>query len=205
VTVYGPALLPEFGEIGGPDSEVVDQFERVTSLAAPAREFPSVLWQAVENRASSDAERRTRRREKSEPRVVLRDGDASGRLLVGCLPSIRTLIGTPWEPDWTGSLLVIETPESPYDPSWADADLTHLRNGGILGSIAALAVGRTDGWSEAERAQLHGCVLDACRGYDYPVIAGIECSHAAPLLALPIGVLARLVDDQLVIEEAAVT
>jgi muramoyltetrapeptide carboxypeptidase LdcA involved in peptidoglycan recycling len=205
VTVYGPALLPEFGEIGGPDSEVVDQFERVTSLAAPAGAFPSVAWQAVEDRASSDAGRRARRREEPEPRLVLRRGDASGRLLVGCLPSIRTLIGTPWEPDWSGSLLVIETPESPYDAAWADADLTHLRNAGILGSITALAVGRTDGWSEVERAQLQTCVLEACRDYDYPVITGIECSHAAPLLALPIGVLARLVDDQLIIEEAAVT
>jgi muramoyltetrapeptide carboxypeptidase LdcA involved in peptidoglycan recycling len=60
------------------------------------------------------------------------------------------------------------------------------------------------GWSEAERAQLHTCVLEACGDYGYPVIAGIECSHAAPLLALPIGVLARLVDDQLIVEEAAV-
>jgi muramoyltetrapeptide carboxypeptidase len=196
--------LPEFGEIGGPDPEVVDQFERVTSSTAPAGTLPSIPWQAVENRAVSDAEGRGRRRTNGEPRLILRGGAASGRLLVGCLPSIRTLIGTPWEPDWSGSLLVIETPESPYDPAWADADLTHLRNAGILASIGALAIGRTDGWSQPERAQLHACVLEACRDYDYPVIAGSECSHAAPLLALPIGVAARLVDDQLIIEEAAV-
>ena len=30
VTVYGPALLPEFGEMGGPDAEVVKQFTRLT-------------------------------------------------------------------------------------------------------------------------------------------------------------------------------
>jgi muramoyltetrapeptide carboxypeptidase LdcA involved in peptidoglycan recycling len=92
---------------------------------------------------------------------------------------------------------VIETPEAPYDPSWADADLTHLRNAGVLAGVAGLAVGRTDGWSEAERKQLHVSVLEACR-------AGVECSHAAPLLALPIGVAATLVGDQLIIEEAAV-
>jgi muramoyltetrapeptide carboxypeptidase len=204
VTIYGPALLPEFGEIGGPDPEVVDWFERLTSSTAPVGTLPRIPWQAVEDRAVSDAEGRVRRRTNPEPHLIVRGGAANGRLLVGCLPSIRTLVGTPWEPDWNGSLLVIETPESPYDPAWADADLTHLRNAGILASITGLAVGRTDGWSEAERAQLHACVLDSCRDYDYPVIAGIECSHAAPLLALPIGVAARLVGDQLIIEEAAV-
>jgi len=65
-------------------------------------------------------------------------------------------------------------------------------------------VGRTDGWSEAEREQLHACVLEAARDYQYPVIAGVECSHAAPLLALPIGVAGRLVGDDLTIEESAV-
>jgi muramoyltetrapeptide carboxypeptidase len=45
VTVYGPALLPEFGEIGGPGAEVVDWFERVTS-PEPAGELPSIPWQA---------------------------------------------------------------------------------------------------------------------------------------------------------------
>jgi muramoyltetrapeptide carboxypeptidase LdcA involved in peptidoglycan recycling len=204
VTIYGPALLPEFGEIAGPDPEVVDWFERVASSTVPAGALPRIPWQAVEDRAVSDAEGRARRRKNPEPRLILRGGAAQGRLLVGCLPSIRTLIGTPWEPDWKGALLVIETPESPYDPAWADADLAHLRNAGILASIAGLAVGRTDGWSQAEQAQLHACVLDSCRDYDYPVVAGIECSHAAPLLALPIGVAARLDGDQLIIEEAAV-
>jgi muramoyltetrapeptide carboxypeptidase len=180
VTVYGPALLPEFGEIGGPDEEVVEQFERITSRKEAAGALPSISWQAVEDRAASDAEGRARRRVDPEPRLILRAGRASGKLLAGCLPSIRTLIGTPWEPDWLGSLLVIETPESPYDPSLADADLTHLRNAGVLAGVAGLAVGRTDGWNETEREQLHVSVLEACRDYEYPVIAGVECSHAAP-------------------------
>jgi muramoyltetrapeptide carboxypeptidase len=152
VTFYGPALLPEFGEIGGPDHEVVEQFQRVTGRTVPP----------------------------------------------GALPSV------PWQPEYIGPILVVEVPEDPYDVEQADADLTHLRNAGLLAGLAAFVIGRTPGWDEDRIAQLHACVLDAVGGYDFPVLAGVECTHSAPLLTLPIGVLATVDDEELVVEEAAV-
>jgi muramoyltetrapeptide carboxypeptidase len=205
VTFYGPALLPEFGEIGGPDREVVEHFQRVVGRAIPPGLVPSVPWQAVEDRAATDAEGRPRSRREGEPRVALRRGRASGRLQVGCLPSSRALIGTPWQPEYLGRILVVEVPEDPYDVEQADADLTHLRNAGLLAALAAFVIGRTPGWDEDQIAQLHACVLDAVDRYDYPVLAGVECTHSAPLLTLPIGVLARVDDEELVVEEAAVS
>jgi muramoyltetrapeptide carboxypeptidase LdcA involved in peptidoglycan recycling len=204
VTFYGPALLPEFGEIGGPDREVVEQFQRVTGRALPPGPVPSVPWQAVEDRPASDAEARPRARRAGEPRISLRPGRASGRLQVGCLPTSRALIGTPWQPDYIGRVLVAEVPEDPYDVEQADADLAHLRNAGLLAGLAAFVIGRTPGWGEDRIAQLHACVLEAVGGYDFPVLAGVECTHSAPLLTLPIGVLATVVDEELVVEEAAV-
>lgn len=66
--------------------------------------------------------------------------------------------------------------------------------------------GRSDpGWDDSQIAQLHACVLDAVAGYDYPVLAGVECTHSAPLLTLPIGVLATVDDEELAVEEAAVS
>lgn len=203
-TIYGPALLPEFGEIGGPDAEVVDWFLRVVTRPEPAGPLPVVPWQATESRIVTDAEGRPRRREPGEPRRALRPGVATGTLLPGCLPTIRSLIGTPWEPDWQGVVLHIEPPEEPYDVRQADADLTHLRNVGVLDRLAALTVGRTDGFSERERQLLDHCVLDAVAGFDYPVLAGVECAHAAPMLALPVGVGATVAGTDLIIEEAAV-
>jgi muramoyltetrapeptide carboxypeptidase len=204
VTFYGPALLPEFGEVGGPDAEVVDQFQRVVGNPGPAGALPRVGWQTWEDRAATDAENRPRQRRAGEPRIVLRSGGAAGRLLVGCLPTVRTLTGTEWEPDWEGAILVVEAPEAPYDPEWADADLTHLRNAGVLSKLAALVIGRTDGWTERQREQLHKCVLDAARDTDYPILGGVECSHSAPLLTLPIGARAELHSEEIVIVEPAV-
>jgi muramoyltetrapeptide carboxypeptidase len=204
ITFYGPALLPEFGEIGGPDREVVEQFQRVTGRAVPPGPVPSVPWQAVEDRPSTDAEGRPRARRAGEPRIALRPGRASGRLQVGCLPTSRALIGTPWQPEYIGRVLVVEVPEDPYDVEQADADLTHLRNAGLLAGLAAFVIGRTPGWDEDRIAKLHACVLEAVGGYDFPVLAGVECTHSAPLLTLPIGVLATVDDEELVLEEAAV-
>ena len=42
VTFYGPALVPEFGEPGGPDPEVVDHWCKVTGLTEPAGALPRV-------------------------------------------------------------------------------------------------------------------------------------------------------------------
>lgn len=204
VTFYGAALLPEFGEVGGPDPEVVEGFRRAAGVAEAAGAVPRVAWQATEPRQVSDREGRPRVRHPGEPRIALRPGRASGRLLPGCLPSLRALVGTPWQPEYTGRVLLVETPEAPYEPESADADLTHLRNAGLLRGLAALVVGRTDGWTAAEVSQLHECVLDAVRGYGYPVLAGVECGHSAPLLTLPVGVEATVDSEELVIDEPAV-
>ncbi len=204
VTFYGPSLLPELGEIGGPDAEVVDHFQRVLGRAEPAGAVPQIPWQATEDRAVTDRAGRARERHAGEPRRILRPGSGAGPLLAGCLPSVRTLIGTPWQPDYSGRVLVLETPEAPYDAEEADAELTHLRNAGLLADLAALVVGRTEGWAPADVGALHACALDAARGYDYPVLAGVESSHSAPMMTLPIGVAARVERTELVIAGPAV-
>ncbi len=204
VTFYGPALIPELGEVGGPDAEVVEHLQRVLTRQEPAGPLPAIDWQAVEPRGPADREGRPRRRVPGEARIVLRGGSGEGPLLPGCLPSLRHLVGTPWQPECAGRVLVVETPEAPYCVEDADADLTHLRNAGLLRDLAALVVGRTDGWPPDRVRQLHACAVDAARGTTYPVLAGVECTHSAPLLTLPIGVRARVRNTDLILLEAAV-
>lgn len=203
VTFYGPAIIPEFGEYGGPDSEVIDQLTRIATRRDTPWVFPHVDWQAVESREKSDAELRGRRREVGEPRVCLRPGTATGPLFAGCLPSLRELIGTPWQPAYDGCLLLVDLPGEPYDVAAADADLNFLRNAGIIGRIKALLIGRANGWTADELAQLYFCVLDATKGHKLPVLAGLECSHAAPLLAVAIGPICTVADLELILQEPA--
>jgi len=205
VTFYGPALLPEFGEVGGPDVEVVAHWQRTLGDAEPPGAVPRTDWQSVEFRGDSDAENRPRSRISGEPRLVLRAGSAQGPLLPACLPSMSNLIGTDFEVETSGKILVLETPEAPYDPELADADLAHLRLAGSLDTLAGLVIGRTDGWSAVQLEQFHESVLDTVRHTTYPVVAGVECTHSAPLMTLPIGVKGEISGDDLIVTESAVT
>ena len=204
VTFYGPALIPEFGEVGGPDVEVADHFRTVLGQAAAPGWLPAIDWQATEDRRTSDAEQRPRTKHAGEPRTVLRGGTGTGPLLAGCLPSVRALVGTPWQPDYRGRVLALEPPEAPYAPEDADADLTHLRNTGLLDDLAALVIGRTDGWPADQVDTFHALVRDAVSGTAYPVLGGVECGHSAPLLTLPLGVQATVSGTDLTIDEPAV-
>ena len=205
VTFYGPALVPEFGEPEGPDHEVVAHWQRVIGSSERLGLLPSVAWQSGESRVESDPEGRNMRRRKPEPRVSLRAGEASGPLLAACLPSMMHLAGTPWWPDVRGRILVVECPEEPYDVAWADANMTQLRNMGVFDEVAGLVIGRTDNWSAADVGLLHHVVLEPARGYSFPVLAGVEVSHSAPLLTIPIGVPGTMSGLDLSIDEPAVS
>lgn len=205
VTFYGPALVPEFGEPEGPFPETIAHWRRVTGSTAPTGRLPRVDWQSGESRIEADRHGRNMRPGGAERRRELRPGRASGPLLAACLPTMLRLAGTPWWPDTEGRILILEPSEEPYDLSWADADFTQLRNMGVLEGLAGLAVGRTYNWESDDVERFHAVVLDAVRGYDYPVLAGLEVSHTAPLLTIPIGVMGSLDGIDLSVDEPAVT
>ncbi|MCF8117703.1 MAG: LD-carboxypeptidase, partial [Desulfarculaceae bacterium] len=73
----------------------------------------------------------------------LNPGSAAGPLLGGNLTMLCHLLGTPWFPDLTGAVLIIEdTGEAPYR---LDRLLTQLELAGALERVAGVAVGRLNG------------------------------------------------------------
>jgi muramoyltetrapeptide carboxypeptidase len=205
VCFYGPAFLPQFGEIGGPDAEVVEQLCRMVMKGGTVPgDVPDFSWQADESREQSDAQDRPRQRHPAEPRRLLREGKAVGPLMPACLPSLRHLLGTRWQPRLAGALLLLEAPGEGYDVRRADADLTHLANAGTFAEIGGLVLGRNDGWSDEDVDRFDRIVLEFTAGRETPVLAGIPCSHASPMLTLPIGSLSELDGLRLRVIEAVV-
>jgi muramoyltetrapeptide carboxypeptidase len=205
VTFYGPALIPQWGAVGGPLDYVVEHFAHVVEVPQPAGALPRADFEVQD----TDFERAERtgeplRRSPARPREVLRSGRASGPLVTACLPVARNLIGTPWQPDVSGHVLVMETPEQPYDPETADADLTHLRLAGWLDGLAALVLCRPYDFTDEQTEQLHEALMEQLAPWDYPVIARVEGGHTDPLPTFPLGVDVEVDGDEIVFQEPAV-
>jgi muramoyltetrapeptide carboxypeptidase len=117
---------------------------------------------------------------------VLRGGKARGRLWAGNLTMIATLLGTPYCPDLSGGILLVEDVNEP--PHRVDRQLFHLRNAGILAGISALLVGELECNDDPN---LSGAVIksltDAMHDRDIPLAIGLPYGHGVERMTLPVG------------------
>lgn len=123
----------------------------------------------------------------------LRPGTASGPLLGGNLSVLSRLVGTPYAPDWSGAILVLEdVAEAPYR---IDRMLAHLQHAGVLGAVSGVVLGRFrtgDLDSERPTLSLDEVFADYFDDRPYPVATNLNYGHLLPRLSLPIGVPVRL-------------
>lgn len=114
------------------------------------------------------------------------EGEAAG----GCLSTIVTTIGTPYEIDTKGKILLLEdVAEKPYR---IERMLTHMKMAGKLERLAGLVFGSfsyCEGDGEREVADI---LREMFRGAPYPVATGLPMGHADDNLIMPLGVRMRL-------------
>ncbi len=117
---------------------------------------------------------------------IARPGCAEGRTLGGNLTVLTTLIGTPWEPDFNGSVLFLEEVNEPLYR--LDRMLTHLRGSGKLRNVKALIGGSLRGCRPASgRPDLWRRLLCEAAPPTAPVIVDLPFGHGASNFAFPIG------------------
>ena len=122
---------------------------------------------------------------------VVRSGCAEGRALGGNLTVLTTLIGTPWEPEFDGSVLFIEEVNEPLYR--LDRMLTHLRGSGRLRKVKALIGGSLRGCRPAKgRPDLWRCLLREAAPPTAPVIVDLPFGHGAANLSFPIGAMVEI-------------
>lgn len=123
--------------------------------------------------------------------VVVHRGGASptvaGPVFPACLTLIETLMGTPFLPDFTGAILVIE---DVHEELYAiDRALTQLRLAGVLDRLAALVLGSFNGVAE-KQAELDAGVprlaLELAPAH-VSIVAGLAYGHIPRRLTLPVG------------------
>ena len=114
----------------------------------------------------------------------LRTGRARGPLIGGCLSLVVGTLGTPFAPRTEGRVLFLEdSGEAPYR---IDRMLTHLRNAGVLESVAGIAFGSLRGCVDPYN-NVNDVIRDLFSDLNIPVVVGLPCGHGETNLALRFG------------------
>lgn len=124
----------------------------------------------------------------------MRPGSATGPLIAANLTLLATLCGTPYLPDMTGAILLIE--EIGEESYRVDRLLSQLRNAGILDAISGLAYGAFTG-SEPRRVSVEPLPMelvlaDYAAQANVPTIRNVPYGHIDRKLTLPVGVMCRI-------------
>ena len=118
-------------------------------------------------------------------------GVAEGPLLGGNLSLVTRLLGTPWLPDLTGAVLLLEdVGEKPYriDRMW-----THLRLAGVFERVVGLALGDfTDCEDPDGDFTLRDVLWSLAAETGLPCVGGLPIGHGAVNVPVALGTGARL-------------
>lgn len=123
---------------------------------------------------------------------IVRGADpTAGPLLGGNLSSLVTLLGTPWFPDLSGSILLLEDINEPYYR--IDRLLTQLQLSGALDRINGLVLGQFcgDDTDQIEKMRINEFVwnrsLELTHSSHVPIWGNFPVGHCSTNLTLPIG------------------
>lgn len=117
------------------------------------------------------------------PEQVLRHGALEGPVLGGNLTCLAHLVGTPFLPDMTGALLLIEDcGEALYR---LDRIINHLKLAGILQKLGAILLGEFENC--AENAEICEMVMEHVKYFDFPVVHDLPFGHGRRNEVIPFG------------------
>ena len=127
---------------------------------------------------------------------TLRGGRAAGRLVGGNLALLAALAGTPYAPDYTDAILVLEdVGEANYR---IDRMLQQLRLSGAFERLAGIAFGQfTEGVDplDSEPCALDEILRGAADAARVPSVTGIPVGHIGDQWTIPLGARAELDAD----------
>ena len=133
--------------------------------------------------------------------LVIRPGLASGPVVGGNLTTLCHLVGTPYEPEFKGRILLLEDKgEAAYR---IDRMLSQMKLAGCFEDLAGLILGSFEDCGDmAEICRIAKEIFD---GDDIPVLAGFDCGHGKANITIPLGLEAVLDTDrqQLIFHEPA--
>lgn len=122
------------------------------------------------------------------PKDVLKPGVATGPLLGGNLTLITALLASPWLPDFSGAILMVEEVDEPAYR--LDRLLTTLKHSPIWNQAQGLVFGKLARCGTS--AETNRLLKEAASDFNGPVIRNASFSHLGRNRPFPVGAIATL-------------
>ncbi len=123
---------------------------------------------------------------------VLIDGRCESILTGGCLSNFVSTIGTPFQPETVGRILLLEDlNERPYR---LDRMFWQIENAGIFNDISGLVLGNFPGCfnDPSESDAFYSNLVEQLSGYAFPVLVRMPLGHGNFIRTVPLGETIRI-------------
>ena len=176
IALHGPLVF----ELGTLPSDILDWQMRLLQDPQPAGAVPGLAGE------------------------TLVPGAAEGPLCGGCLSLVAATLGTPYQLDTAGKLLLIEDIDEA--PHRIERFLAQFAEAGLLSAASAFVVGQATDADDSRTLSMRQIWTDLLAPYGKPAVLGFPFGHVLQNYALPLGAYARLNADAktLTLLEAAV-
>ncbi|MCM2676639.1 S66 peptidase family protein [Alkalicoccobacillus plakortidis] len=119
------------------------------------------------------------------PLISLVPGNVSGTLIGGNLTSFVDTLGTDFEIDTSGKILVIEETHEPINTVYRY--LSHLKEAGVFDEVAGIIMGECTNCEEAYGVSYNDLIESFIVPLGKPLITNLKTAHGEYKAAVPIG------------------
>lgn len=192
VAIYGPTLLPDFGEYGGVNLDTLNVMKSVLNNKN-IYTYPNSILVSKESPYWDKADNTILKYEISETRIV-NHGINEGVLVGGNIESLLSLAGTKFFPKFhKNSILFLE--DSLTDLAVLKRNLVQLDLMGVLSKIKGLIYAEPVNINKRGIDTISSIINVYAQKYNFPALIGVPFGHTRPNFAIPIGVRARIIAD----------
>lgn len=183
--LYGPMLLPQFGEYGGVLPFTAKSFRMVLERLGSGKPYPlpvSPEW-TDEFHSWDQEDNCPRIRRPNQGWMTIRDGVCEGILWGGNMNTLVTMTGTPYLRSVEAPVLFLEEVDA-EKPASVRRSLRHIASH-FGDTVRGVILGRFQSTSGVSEEMIHHLLQDLFPGV--PVLANVDFGHTDPMLTLPLG------------------
>jgi len=121
-------------------------------------------------------------------------GRAGGILIGGNLSLLSALMGTPYEIDTKGKILILE--EINEEPYKLDRMMTQLALGGKFSEAEGIVLGTWSGCYSDSNFNIKDLFKEMLEPFGKPVLFNLRAGHCSPMISLPLGAFVEIDADR---------